>query len=357
MRFESIEGLRAPLAWWVVVAHLLQVSRVGRESLPVGLEWLHSGIIPVYGFIIVSGLVIANLIDYKQENYLPYLVRRYFRLAPLMIVVMVLAFVLSRFGLWRDWPDDNVAFRIFMQTILMHGVIPDSQLSQGAMTFVNPAWSISLEMQFYMVAPVIMLALRKGGVWLVPIFLALLVSWASTAGMEQKRFVLLGINEQFSKPSHLLSSLHLFLIGILIFLTVKHLRLPKEAERYGLLTIAILCFFWMGSDRILRWMVLPLAGLTAHVVLFPDGRLTRVFEWKPLTYLGKISYSTYLLHFFIVYLARDYFVSGVGNGWELFWLMTAVTIPATLIVSVLSYHFIEQPFARLGSRLAKRLTP
>ena len=356
MRFDSIEGLRAPLAWWVVVAHLLRVSEVGRDSLPASLMWLHVGIIPVCGFIVVSGLVIANLIDFKQEQYLPYITRRYFRLAPLMIFTMLLAYVLSLYGLWEDWPDDNVALRIFLQITLMHGVIPDTQLADASMTFMKPGWTISLEWQFYLVAPFLVFALKRGGLWIAPILLWLLIALVSTSGADLTRINLFGIEERFAKPSQLLSALHLFLIGVLIFFVVKNVRLPKHTSHFGLIAIAALCFYWMGSDRVFRWMVLPLAGFVAYLVLFSDSRLTRAFEWKPLTYLGRISYSTYLLHFFVVHLSAQYFYESVGPGWELFWLMTAVSLPLTLLVSILGYHLVEQPFMRLGSALATKLT-
>ncbi len=76
------------MAWWVVLGHALILSglsafipqRIGRIVM--------AGDIAVDVFIIVSGFVITNLMLAKKETYLPYIVRRAFRIYPIYVLCL-----------------------------------------------------------------------------------------------------------------------------------------------------------------------------------------------------------------------------------------------------------------------------
>jgi len=324
--------------------------------MPSGTEWLFVGILPVYGFIIISGLVIATLIDTKREDYLPYIIRRYFRLAPLIIVAIPVVYVMHRLAIPGSWPSDLIPFRIFAEVTLFHGLLPDNVIHHGANSFINPAWSISLEWQFYLVAPFVIYCLRKGGWWLLPILGFLVLAWTSGAGLQHTSADLFGFEAEFRKPSYLLAAFHLFLIGICLYYAAKHITIPKQYAQFGIVAIFVLAFFSIGDPRLYRWMVLPLGGLVAYLVLFKDSALTRLFEHRVMTFLGRISYSTYLLHMLTLQLAQVLLRNSIDPGWTLFAAMSVIAIPSTLLLSWLGYRYIEAPFMELGKRLAERVT-
>ena len=90
-RIQEFEGLRGCLAWWVVLFHLGMLGRFDSaqrtrfENLVVLGGWQG-----VELFIILSGFVIAVLLEVQRETYRVYIVRRFFRLAPVYYVLLVL---------------------------------------------------------------------------------------------------------------------------------------------------------------------------------------------------------------------------------------------------------------------------
>ena len=150
-RIQEFEGLRGGLAWWVVFFHLGMMvgsdpaQRTKFENLVVLGGWQG-----VEQFIILSGFVIAVLLDARRERYLVYIVRRFFRLAPVYYVLLVYAVAITwAQGVHIDRPLEQILVHLTM----LHGLIPDEVLKGSPNAFVHPAWSISVEWQFYLIAP------------------------------------------------------------------------------------------------------------------------------------------------------------------------------------------------------------
>ena len=78
-----------------------------------------------------------------------------------------------------------------------------------------------------------------------------------------------------------------------------------------------------------------------------------------LLYLGKISYSTYLIHYPILWLAKALVacVAPHASPFVVALVLFALTTPATLCASALLYHFVEKPGIDFGRRLFKNSTP
>jgi peptidoglycan/LPS O-acetylase OafA/YrhL len=98
--------LRAYLALWVLVDHVLWVAGYWQDTV-AGLPTMYatiarlmvSGSYAVDLFIIISGFVIMHLLDKQGEPYLQFIVRRFFRLFPVFIVLFVIAIPLSQVDL------------------------------------------------------------------------------------------------------------------------------------------------------------------------------------------------------------------------------------------------------------------
>ncbi len=91
--FTEIVGLRIYLAAWVAIGHALQLAGFLKATNPL-LRILLSGHDAVILFMIVSGFVITNLLVAKQEPYLPYITRRFFRLFPAYVLACVAGYLL-----------------------------------------------------------------------------------------------------------------------------------------------------------------------------------------------------------------------------------------------------------------------
>jgi len=77
--FRSIDGLRAWLAWTVVLCHVTLHTGADRKW-PLIEKLETSSVHAVCIFIIISGFVITHLLLEKQEDYLPYITRRFLRI-------------------------------------------------------------------------------------------------------------------------------------------------------------------------------------------------------------------------------------------------------------------------------------
>ena len=179
-RFAAIEGLRAWLAWVVVFSHIgqsLGLADHGGRSL-----WLaRAGEAAVLVFITVSGFVIAGLVIDKQETWPRYITRRAFRIFPafwaayaaalfaLPLAISALPYLQwigdpqftydELLASWAKAMADHPWQQISLHLTLLQGVVPDSAWPFTSVAVLGPAWSLSLEWQFYLVAPVF--------VWLV----------------------------------------------------------------------------------------------------------------------------------------------------------------------------------------------
>ena len=93
-RFLAIEGARAVLAWSVVLWHIAGFAKVNVYTCcgPYFPGFLLNGTLAVYVFMMISGFVITHLVLKSDENYLPYIIRRFFRLWPAHAVCFVLSF-------------------------------------------------------------------------------------------------------------------------------------------------------------------------------------------------------------------------------------------------------------------------
>lgn len=103
-----------------------------------------------------------------------------------------------------------------------------------------------------------------------------------------------------------------------------------------------------------RWgfHLVALSSLLLVAVATRPGPLSTVLSLAPLRYLGTRSYSIYLWHWPIVCFTRPTMDLGLGDGATGYWASLAIRIVATLVLSEMSYRFVETPVRRHGWRAA-----
>lgn len=94
-------------------------------------------------------------------------------------------------------------------------------------------------------------------------------------------------------------------------------------------------FPYRGGILFASLFALALVAACAH----PESRLARLFELKPLVWLGQRSYSIYLWHYPLLLLMNP-----VGDVREKPWWVYAIQVAIVVAVSAVSYRFIETPF-------------
>ncbi|HVZ99021.1 MAG TPA: acyltransferase [Caulobacterales bacterium] len=364
-RFAAIEGLRAWLAWAVVFSHLAQT--LSMEAL--GGHWKlmeDGGEVAVYVFIVISGFVITGLVVDKQESWPRYILRRAFRIFPAYWVAWALALAVLPFALaalahepWLAAPgatyDDllrgwNGAMRAhalpehLLHATLLSGVVADSVWPYAANAVLGPAWSLTLEWQFYLVAPLLIWLLRsKHG--RLPAVLAIALG---AYGFQEQWF------GHYNLPTFLPGAAYVFLIGIasrLGFAELKRVPVPA-AFVFGALIVGVIYreIMWLAV-----WCAMLAFLLRGAEWRAATGAVMRAaFESAPARYFGACSYSVYLLHLPIMQFATWIITTRFApDQMHAFLYVTAATVPATLILSDALYRAVERPMIGLGARLAR----
>jgi len=371
-RFTAIEGLRAWLAWAVVAWHVVQFTGLARDNGP--MTWFPAiGDSAVMVFIAISGFVIAGLVTGKAEPYPQYLVRRIFRIFPVYLVILMIAFLALPFGVWAEdhapWTADplfyyddvlhghvdTVAGRPLQQAVLhltlMQGVVPDSVWPNTSTAILGPAWSLSLEWQFYLVAPAF--------VWLVasPRFRMATVAAVALIGVAW-HFDLFG---DYLAPSFLPAAAFVFLVGIACRLNFDRIRAMAIGPEVIPLLLA-LGVIYRDALWLAIWGAMLVYLARAEAWRSPADQphpitvvMDRLFASPLAIYLGARSYSVYLVHMPMMMLVAWAMTNNLALTDTPARILVGVgTVLATLITSDLLYRFVERPMITLGARLAGR---
>jgi peptidoglycan/LPS O-acetylase OafA/YrhL len=113
----------------------------------------------------------------------------------------------------------------------------------------------------------------------------------------------------------------------------------------GVAMLAALAHYATGDARDFRWGLLIVVAVAAVLVVAPvaldqTSPVARALAWRPLVWLGAISYGVYLWHW-PIFLA----LNGERTGWS-GWPLFAVRCAATLVVAAASWWLLEQPIRR-----------
>jgi peptidoglycan/LPS O-acetylase OafA/YrhL len=340
--FRALDGARALAIGIVLAAH-------------GGVTWFRSGGVGVDLFFVLSGFLITSILAAEAEatgdlSFRNFYIRRFLRLVPCL--VLTCAFVaLWHLGTTGTVPSTGIAVAL-TYTANWVRAFSDTDLS-----WLIHCWTLAIEEQFYLIWPVVVLALdrtvrdtRTKGFILVVGALLIAVYRAGIVGIYTDERINYGLDTRMdslmagaalayflrSLPAGGLSDLASRLLGRLLApgALLVLLSIPQIVTWYSP---------WMGR---FGYVIVAIASATliADLVAGRHSLLAGPFAWTPAVYIGRISYGIYLLHlpvFFIVegHLAELPSLAKLG-----------LKLALTLAAASLSFHVLEQPFLRLKSR-------
>lgn len=348
-QFESLRGLAAA---WVFLGHAMVIAECS--------AWpLDDGGLAVDLFVILSGFVITLLVQRRVEPYSIYLLRRFARLYPLYLIALALGFYTQHlaphvigqelFGLPSppsfSWivPPRDVPTNLFLHVTMLHGLIPDTVIPNASTAFSGPLWSISLEWQFYIVAPAMIWALdyRQPRRWPFAVACALLIGigWVLSSRLWSAQV-----------PAFLPLRLPFFALGILSGIFWKQGRASSTwavAAPWICLTAA--------ASAARRDDAIPLAiwGLTFTAAYAKTGDgpvrwVNGILQSSVLRRLGEVSYGVYILHLPLLLLFGSTVVipEVVRFGQAATLGALLLIFPLVVVVSGLLHRLVEQPAMR-----------
>ncbi len=365
---DSIRGIAATS---VVIHHLLLMPTF-LAAFPhnawINCSFFRSAWLLVDLFFVLSGMVMALSYvenDFTRFSLREFMIRRLARIYPLHVVMLLanLVFRLLRIGLVMAGVvvaapaafEVNNAYSFGLNVLLLHSMGFIDYLSWNA-----PSWSISVEFYTYLVFGLIVLfALRRCSLTWFYVLSGLL----AVGSLIFIIFVLEKKSIELQTDFGLLRCFVGFFLGVLMVRIVDCLPpKPSPAVQGALQFLAMIASFVLVSLAETNPAATFLAPVMFAIFLgsllaFPDALLVpRLLVAKPLVWLGRRSYSIYMVHALVVLLA-EYFVRGAGAGriaaLDSIWaglpatLNLVVSLAAVLAVSHLTYLYVEIPGGKL----------
>ncbi len=317
------------------------------------------GYVGVDVFFVISGYLITSIISREMENdtftFARFYERRARRIFPALFAVLAVTLLAGYFLLL---PSDYMGAlsgalgTLFFVSNLVFWRDMTAGYFAATNSGVNPllhTWSLAVEEQFYLFFPVLLLLCyryaRHHTVFILTA--SALVSLTSSVLLMGSKSVAVFFLSPFRAWELLAGSL----LALGAVPPIRSRALCEAAAGAGLLAIAIACCVYDSETTFPGLAALaPALGtaLIIHAGATGPNLTGRLLQWRPVVYVGLISYSLYLWHWPLIVLTR--FATG----------MVPITpyIPALLAASLalgsLSYHFIEQPFRR-DKRVTRQL--
>ena len=363
VRYDYLDALRG----WAVLGVLATHCAVRAGSGSAGMSAAHTCRYGVQLFFVVSAFTIFLTLDRARErgstDWTGFFIHRFFRVLPMFWVGLALyAFVPGRdpeFAAIHYTPLDYG-----LTALLQHGWHP---ALVNAM--VPGGWSIAAEGAFYLVVPLCYRFVRRwqGAVWLLLGSLALSEAANRLLGFAYFRHLIFaGVSREAAGSfsyAWLPSQFPVFACGILAYFLVRELagRRPDPSKGAALLAVAGMTLFTAIGFGKHGWLPEHVCFALGFVPLVLGLKVlpTRLLVNPATRFLGRISYSVYLLHFAVLLLALNSLGVLLPAAWQrslsAFLLLFAATLAGTSGLAWLTYRCVERPCVDLGSRLARHL--
>ena len=334
-----------------------------------GIPGVSGGFLGVDVFFVLSGFLITSLLldelgGTGRIALAGFWIRRARRLLPALIV-MVLAVVAARTlfppEATASLRDDAVAAFFWVANWTFVAQRTDYFAQGTPPSPLQHTWSLGVEEQYYLFWPLLVIAvvavIAARARWAV-----FALATAGAVGSAAAAIVLAsdaGVNRVYfgtdTRVQALLvgSAAAALLVRDWSVLTAGGTLIRTRWRRWvagglsvlGLAMLAALAHYATGSAREFRAGLLIVVALAAVLVVAPvaldqGGPVARALAWRPLVWLGAISYGVYLWHW-PIFLA----LNGERTGWS-GWRLFAVRCAATVAVAAASWWLLEQPIRR-----------
>ncbi len=380
-RNDNIEILRAVAIVFVLIVHLraalafpssTYLQLVGHFDFAVGVDL----------FFVISGYVITgSFMKSRMEAQadalslaVSFWIKRIFRLLPaaiigLLLLSVVLILKMAALGAGADlriFFPVGIAMANIANLYSAYCAVHTAEINWcmiPSFCYIGHYWSLSLEQQFYVIAPLALLFIKKR--FLVVALLAVIAlsffwlrpywsygwflrmdgfCWGMLLALVPfHRFSVGGLDRLLNRK-YVARGVTVFLIVALPFVSSRLQGFGADAEMSGVSVVAAisaaLVFLAIRYDR----------G-------FPDGLALR----RILLYVGSRSYALYIFHLIVFYMtanAWQYFFSAMRftpagqrmiNG-----LMIVLSVAATAVLSEIVYRYVEYTYRVKGRHLAQR---
>lgn len=354
-RFALLDGIRGIAAMCIAVYHIWRYEPEpypAIEFVPGWIDWLLLRTwIGVQLLLVISGFVIAYTLRntwVSPREALSFVGRRLVRLMPaywltLLVVVLLNAACVGWWSFPAVFSKSLTLGRVAAHLVFLQDITGQTPLSAGI-------WTICIEVQFYIVCVLgwglaQRLSPRASPENPRPAAWAILVVFAPFALASLVYWNWLDTTEPW--VTHFIS---FFFLGLVTWWALDK-TVPAWAFIVTVATVVV--------SLALRWKVENAIALSMTLAIFTAGKLGKLqvwLNWRWLQYLGRISYSLYLIHYPVSHCLT-------WAGWRWFdnsptpaqaTLILSACLVASLIAGHLLYIAVEAPSVRLTAWMKSR---
>lgn len=336
-RFSNLDGLRFICIMMVLWHHY---SPVPQETM----QLLSRGFLGVDFFFVLSGYLITTLLLRERQakghfSMKGFYIRRFLRIVPVyfFVVTCVAMYYIGVKGETQHL-DMLPYYYLFLSNFLV-----------GDIPLLGPTWSLSVEEQYYMIWPLVMLLLPVR--WLIPVcgvfvVLSFLVA-VDTFGVDAIPLGILMIRPPTATYAPIImgSMAAILLHRESSFIWLHRFTAPKLSSFLGF--IALVLFMQFGPWSVVGWPNLVLHSLMTFtliaLVVRDDVLLSSFLQHPWIMRFGAVSYGIYLYHL----IALD-FVSRAGSalGGISPWVIFVGYTLLSYLIAELSFRTLEAYFQR-----------
>lgn len=343
----SLDGIRAISIAIVFIGH-------------AGLPQLIRDASGVTIFFFLSGFLITTLLHQEQFRFgrvslRNFYLRRVFRILPVMYVVLGAAILISLAG-WLPNEMTLVGAAASLAQMSNYWIIFNGR--DGLPAGMNALWSLNVEEHFYLIFPLLQILLwrfvprRKHQAIILGSLCAFMLLWRCflvfVAGAGDDRLYLATDTRADS-----------ILLGALMAVTwnpVFGRSLAGGKHPWLMLAGGATAF---AIARILPGPLMLTVGYTLEglglfliftsVISHPETLAGRFLNWRPVAFVGLVSYSLYLVHRPILLLVDEHLPFGIVAS-------AAIALAASLLVSYALLRIVERPLGELRKKFHQRPT-
>ncbi len=335
-RLLAMEGLRGVAVGLVFFHHycmqFIYLTDLYGPTLSVASALKIYGNYGVELFFVISGFLIYSMLLKRRPDFLSFMRRRAERIYPAFLVALAIGILLDPMRPVPKIPDTlpDAALYLGANVVFLPGLFPIDPLFS-----VN--WSLSYEWWFYFVCTFLFGTLG----------LSYLPARIRVAGILAVGFALTAA--KMAGVEHLPIRGLCLLAGML--LAEAHAAgIVKVPSRLALPAV-IVAFCLLVSLSISPWLSALIQAIVFFMLAsaaFNEGSAaSNILCFKPLRWLGNISYSFYLMHGFVIICLASLILPYIESSQPLvlFWLGIIPTFAISVAVSVILFLFVEKPFS------------
>jgi peptidoglycan/LPS O-acetylase OafA/YrhL len=342
--FHSLEGLRFIASMGIVFSHFFLYF----DNYPQQYSFIvHKFYLFVDLFFVISGFVIAYVYGGKLSGtaeYAEYIKRRFARLYPLHLVTL-LFYVLIAIAMVNGFvkPDNPTKYdfnALIPNLLLIHGWGVVDHLS-----FNYPSWSISAEFFAYLSFPLVFWVLKRQSFWGGLLLCGIILAVAFFIAEKLIGAPLTTLNHNFS----FIRAIASFAVGVWlqIHLSTLSQKVSFKTTQIGLLITSVLVMGGMLIHAPDPLIVFACYGVVSFAAIADQKGLSTYASWKPISRLGDLTYSTYMLHSLVATVFMSViFPKILGTSLVATSISVVLALIITIFISIISLRYFETPARR-----------